>query len=146
MIHINNLLRLVVVLLPCIYLDLCIRTLWLSTLYQNRGTQIFLFARSTTSSTRWASFSCSSLSLGTVGIITRDRISSPAKFSAAMTSWFLNRLNWLNSASLSVRFYTSRKTLLSCGLENLSFSSKFLKSHLDSEYCPNLNWHLPNFT
>ena len=36
------------------------------------------------------------------------KFSSLAKFSAALTSWFLNRINWLTSASPIVRFWTSR--------------------------------------
>ena len=49
--------------------------------------------------TLWASVSCSSTSSDIVCISTGDKISYLPRFSAAMTSGFLNRMNWLKYAS-----------------------------------------------
>ena len=96
----------------------------LATLYRSRVTQIYLFAPSTTSNTLWASFSCSSMSLDIVGISTGVKFSYLSVFSAALTSCFLNRRNWLKSASPIVRFWTGRNSLLSSFLNTVKCKSR----------------------
>ena len=144
--HIDNLLKLFVLLLPCKNSDLSMGTLRFAPLYRSGVTQIFLFARSTTSTTLWASLSCSSLSLDIVGISTGDKFSSVAKFSARRTSWFPNRINWLKSASPNVGFWTSRNSLLSSFLHNLSFTSNWLESFLNQENRTKMSCFLPKST
>ena len=100
-------LKLLVLLLLCKKLDLSIRAMKFSTLYCTSVTKKFLFARSTTSTRLWASLSCSSMSLDFVGISIGDKFSSLANFSAGMTSWFLNRIIWLKTASPILSFSTS---------------------------------------
>ena len=95
----------------------------LSTLYHSRFTQIYPYGRPTTSTNLWAGLSCSSKSLDIFGIGTGDKFSPLAKLSAALTSWFLNCLNWLISATCRVRFWTSRNPSLSLCLQTLSFTS-----------------------
>ena len=118
----------------------------MSTLYRSSVTQILLFARSSRSTTLWASLCGSSIYLDNVRISTGDKFSSVAKFSTAIPSWFFNSINWLKFASPVIRCRASRNSLLSTFLKPLSFTSKCLDSFLDQENRPNLSWHLPNST
>ena len=80
------------------------RVFGLSTLYRSSVTQILLFERSTASITLWTSFSCFSMFLDSVDWRTGGKFCSLRKLSAATTSWFLRRTNWLKSASPIVKF------------------------------------------
>ena len=71
----------------------------LSALYHSNVTQILRFERSTTSTTLWTSFCCSSMSSDSVDWRNGDKFCSLRKLSAATTCWFLCRINWLKSAS-----------------------------------------------
>ena len=102
-----------------------------------------LLARSTLSTTLWASFSLS-MFLYIVGISTGDKFSSLPKLSAAMTSSFLNRMNWLLSPSPIVKFRTRRNSLLS--LLNTKFYNKWLGLIFGAKNRPNLSGHFPNST
>ena len=140
--HIDSLLKLLILIFPCKYSNLGIRSLWLVTIYRNRNTRNFMLARSTTSTSFWASLSFSSMSLDIVGIRTLDKFSSLAKLSVALTSRFLNCKNWLKLASPLLRFWTIRKSSLSSSLRTLGFKSKYLEQFLDRENYPNLSWDL----
>ena len=123
--QINNLLKLrLLLLLLCIFPDFSIETLRLVQLFRSRVTQMYSLERSITSATLWASSNCSSMSLDVVGISTGDKLSSLLKFSAAMTGWFLYRVNCLKSAPPIVNFWTRQKSLMSSFSDLSSFTSK----------------------
>ena len=119
----DNLLKLLVLLLLANIQTWAYEFSCFSKLYHCRFTQIYAYGRPTTSTNLWASLRCSSKFFDIFAIGTGDKFSSLPKLSAAMTSWFLNCLNWLISATRSVRFWTSRDPSLSLCLQTLSFTS-----------------------
>ena len=82
----------------------------LSALYPSTVTKIFLFEKSTVSTTIWASLCWSTMSLEIVSICSGDKFSSLLKFSAA-TSWLRNPRSCMKSTSHFVTFCTSQIAL-----------------------------------
>ena len=65
------------------------------------------------------------MSLDIVAVTTGDKFPSLAKIFDAMASLILNGMNWLKSASPTLRFCSSQISMLSSVLKTLKFSSKF---------------------
>ena len=98
MIHVDILLIFLVLLISCKKRTCAEVFPSLSTPYRSRVIHTYLFAWFTTSTTLWASLSCSSIPLEKFGINTGDKFSSLPKSSAAMTKWFLSCMDWLKCA------------------------------------------------
>ena len=86
--------------------DFCV----LSTLHLSRFKKTFLFGVLKTSTSFWASLSCSSISLSIWHLHRREVCS------AATNNWFRSLILRLNSAALRVKFCTSETSLLHCFL------------------------------
>ena len=123
-VDIHNLLEFFFLLLPSKWTNLGIGGLWLSALYRSSVTQILLFGQSTASITLWTRFSCSSKSLDSVDWRTGYKFCSLRKLTAATTSWFLCRINWLKSASHIVKICLCLNSAFMLSLLN-TFSWKF---------------------
>ena len=115
-IYIDNLLKLLILCLPCKYLNLSLGTLWFVHTVPQRVTQNLSACTVHDVNHLVSQFEA----LLCVRISNGDKFSSLAKFSAVMTSCFLNRLNWLKSFSHCEILYQSELFVV-IFLENIDF-------------------------
>ena len=114
-------------------------------LCRNRIAQIFVFMRSTTSCTLWASSRCLSKSMEIVDICTDRRFALCYCFMVQSVVDSTVSL-WLKFASPIVMFFTKRNFLLSSHLETLYLRSRTSKSSLRPSEPSKYNLLLPKFT
>ena len=103
----------------------------LSPFYHKIVTQSFLLARSTTTTTFWASLSCSSVSLDIVDICTASNFFSLPEFLAATASQFNFLTNYLKSIVPIVRFLHQTKRSVVNFLGKFEFNNQKKESNLD---------------